>query len=222
MKIVRLARRFFHHLLRYERFEKAFLLAADIGARDLFMDIHYVATDKGERILAQVALDRADQLENQLDSSSMGSRHSEGGSNLENSMSSSTSSSSFDSDNGGFRFEKTPDKTVEKNKTQTEVGVEGTSKINSPTKDAEGGRVGPGQATPHTSFYDWPMQAIQGQGRSATQTSSSYQEPRITGPDEERSRTAMMHEEMHDIGEETSEEDEDGHGIVHVVHFGVV
>ncbi len=35
--ISRLARRFFHHLLRYTRFDKAFLLAVDIGARDLFM-----------------------------------------------------------------------------------------------------------------------------------------------------------------------------------------
>lgn len=35
--ISRLARRFFHHLLRYARFDKAFLLAVDIGARDLFM-----------------------------------------------------------------------------------------------------------------------------------------------------------------------------------------
>uniref|UniRef100_A0A671L7F9 WD repeat containing planar cell polarity effector n=1 Tax=Sinocyclocheilus anshuiensis TaxID=1608454 RepID=A0A671L7F9_9TELE len=35
--ISRYARRFFHHLLRHQRFEKAFLLAVDIGARDLFM-----------------------------------------------------------------------------------------------------------------------------------------------------------------------------------------
>ncbi|XP_015278153.1 PREDICTED: WD repeat-containing and planar cell polarity effector protein fritz homolog, partial [Gekko japonicus] len=35
--VSRYARRFFHHLLRYQRFEKAFLLAVDIGARDLFM-----------------------------------------------------------------------------------------------------------------------------------------------------------------------------------------
>ena len=35
--ISRLARRFFHHLLRFTRFDKAFLLAVDIGARDLFM-----------------------------------------------------------------------------------------------------------------------------------------------------------------------------------------
>uniref|UniRef100_A0A3Q2QLR1 Uncharacterized protein n=1 Tax=Fundulus heteroclitus TaxID=8078 RepID=A0A3Q2QLR1_FUNHE len=31
------ARRLFHHLLRHERFEKAFLLAVDLEARDLFM-----------------------------------------------------------------------------------------------------------------------------------------------------------------------------------------
>ncbi|XP_029598927.1 WD repeat-containing and planar cell polarity effector protein fritz homolog, partial [Salmo trutta] len=35
--ISKYARRFFHHLLRHQRFEKAFLLAVDIGARDLFM-----------------------------------------------------------------------------------------------------------------------------------------------------------------------------------------
>uniref|UniRef100_A0A4W4EGB9 Uncharacterized protein n=1 Tax=Electrophorus electricus TaxID=8005 RepID=A0A4W4EGB9_ELEEL len=38
--ISRYARRFFHHLLRHQRFEKAFLLALDIGARDLFMVRH--------------------------------------------------------------------------------------------------------------------------------------------------------------------------------------
>ncbi|XP_063048912.1 WD repeat-containing and planar cell polarity effector protein fritz homolog isoform X2 [Engraulis encrasicolus] len=37
--ISRYARRFFHHLLRHQRFEKAFLLAVDIGARDLFMRV---------------------------------------------------------------------------------------------------------------------------------------------------------------------------------------
>uniref|UniRef100_A0A3B4B384 UDENN domain-containing protein n=1 Tax=Periophthalmus magnuspinnatus TaxID=409849 RepID=A0A3B4B384_9GOBI len=31
------ARRFFHHLLRHQRFEKAFLLAVDLEDRDLFM-----------------------------------------------------------------------------------------------------------------------------------------------------------------------------------------
>ncbi|XP_023930059.1 WD repeat-containing and planar cell polarity effector protein fritz homolog isoform X2 [Lingula anatina] len=61
--ISRYARRFFHHLLRYTRFEKAFLLAVDIGARDLFMDIHYLASDKGEIALAEVAKKKADQIE---------------------------------------------------------------------------------------------------------------------------------------------------------------
>ncbi|KAL5007966.1 hypothetical protein ScPMuIL_013547 [Solemya velum] len=67
--ISRLARRFFHHLLRYARFDKAFLLAVDIGARDLFMDIHYVALDKGEMALAEVAKRKAEQIESEsLDS----------------------------------------------------------------------------------------------------------------------------------------------------------
>ncbi|KAI8744499.1 WD repeat-containing and planar cell polarity effector protein fritz [Biomphalaria glabrata] len=61
--ISHLARRFFHHLLRYIRFDKAFLLAVDIGARDLFMDIHYMAADKGEAALAEVAKQRAEQIE---------------------------------------------------------------------------------------------------------------------------------------------------------------
>ncbi|KAL1791297.1 WD repeat-containing and planar cell polarity effector protein fritz-like isoform X1 [Sigmodon hispidus] len=58
-QISKYARRFFHHLLRYQRFEKAFLLAVDIGARDLFMDIHYLALDMGELALAEVARKRA-------------------------------------------------------------------------------------------------------------------------------------------------------------------
>ncbi|XP_075800562.1 WD repeat-containing and planar cell polarity effector protein fritz homolog isoform X1 [Microtus pennsylvanicus] len=57
--ISKYARRFFHHLLRYRRFEKAFLLAVDIGARDLFMDIHHLALDMGELALAEVARRRA-------------------------------------------------------------------------------------------------------------------------------------------------------------------
>ncbi|XP_049591000.1 WD repeat-containing and planar cell polarity effector protein fritz homolog isoform X2 [Syngnathus scovelli] len=56
------ARRFFHHLLRYERFEKAFLLAVDLQAKDLFMDLHYVAGDKGELVLAEVAKKKAHQV----------------------------------------------------------------------------------------------------------------------------------------------------------------
>ncbi|XP_007890535.2 WD repeat-containing and planar cell polarity effector protein fritz homolog isoform X1 [Callorhinchus milii] len=61
--ISRYARRFFHHLLRYQRFEKAFLLAVDIGARDLFMDIYYLALDKGEMALAEVAKKKANEID---------------------------------------------------------------------------------------------------------------------------------------------------------------
>ncbi|KAM9847750.1 WD repeat-containing and planar cell polarity effector protein fritz homolog [Aulostomus maculatus] len=59
------ARRFFHHLLRHQRFEKAFLLAVDLEARDLFMDLHYVASDKGEVVLADVAKRKANEMEAQ-------------------------------------------------------------------------------------------------------------------------------------------------------------
>nr|XP_006638803.2 PREDICTED: WD repeat-containing and planar cell polarity effector protein fritz homolog isoform X1 [Lepisosteus oculatus] len=61
--ISKYARRFFHHLLRYQRFEKAFLLALDIGARDLFMDIHYLALDKGELVLAEVSKKKANEID---------------------------------------------------------------------------------------------------------------------------------------------------------------
>ncbi|XP_045926105.1 WD repeat-containing and planar cell polarity effector protein fritz homolog isoform X3 [Micropterus dolomieu] len=63
--ISKYARRFFHHLLRHERFEKAFLLAVDLEARDLFMDLHYVASDKGEVVLADVAKRKANEIEAQ-------------------------------------------------------------------------------------------------------------------------------------------------------------
>jgi len=52
-------------LLRYKRFEKAFLLAVDIGAKDLFMDIHYLAYDCGNYPLAEVAKQRAIQIDNE-------------------------------------------------------------------------------------------------------------------------------------------------------------
>ncbi|XP_053730451.1 WD repeat-containing and planar cell polarity effector protein fritz homolog isoform X5 [Synchiropus splendidus] len=57
------ARRFFHHLLRHQRFEKAFLLALDLERSDLFMDLHYVARDKGEEVLADVAKRKAKEME---------------------------------------------------------------------------------------------------------------------------------------------------------------
>lgn len=63
--ISKLSRRFFHQLLRYKRFEKAFLLAVDIGAKDLFMDIHYLAYDCRNYPLAEVAKQRAIQIDNE-------------------------------------------------------------------------------------------------------------------------------------------------------------
>ncbi|XP_052249458.1 WD repeat-containing and planar cell polarity effector protein fritz homolog isoform X3 [Dreissena polymorpha] len=63
--ISRLARRFFHHLLRYARFDKAYLLAVDIGAKDLFMDIHFMALDKGETALAEVSRRKAEQVDSE-------------------------------------------------------------------------------------------------------------------------------------------------------------
>ncbi|XP_036081013.1 WD repeat-containing and planar cell polarity effector protein fritz homolog isoform X3 [Rousettus aegyptiacus] len=72
-QISKYARRFFHHLLRYQRFEKAFLLAVDIGARDLFMDIHYLALDKGELALAEVARKRASDIDAESITSGIGS-----------------------------------------------------------------------------------------------------------------------------------------------------
>ncbi|XP_076016589.1 WD repeat-containing and planar cell polarity effector protein fritz homolog [Genypterus blacodes] len=63
--ISKYARRFFHHLLRHQRFEKAFLLAVDMDDRDLFMDLHYVAGDKGEVVLADVAKRKANEIQAQ-------------------------------------------------------------------------------------------------------------------------------------------------------------
>ncbi|KAI1894753.1 hypothetical protein AGOR_G00118990 [Albula goreensis] len=74
--ISKYARRFFHHLLRYQRFEKAFLLAVDIGARDLFMDIHYVARDKGELVLAEVAKKRANEIDAESLTTGLGGQES--------------------------------------------------------------------------------------------------------------------------------------------------
>uniref|UniRef100_H2Z2Z3 Uncharacterized protein n=1 Tax=Ciona savignyi TaxID=51511 RepID=H2Z2Z3_CIOSA len=56
------ARRFFHHLLRYSRFEKAFLLAKDIGSADLFLDIYFAAKELGETQLAKLAKQKADEI----------------------------------------------------------------------------------------------------------------------------------------------------------------
>nr|XP_009858683.2 WD repeat-containing and planar cell polarity effector protein fritz homolog [Ciona intestinalis] len=56
------ARRFFHHLLRYSRFEKSFLLAKDIGSSDLFLDIYFAAKEVGETQLAKLAKQKADEI----------------------------------------------------------------------------------------------------------------------------------------------------------------
>ena len=52
--VTRYARRFFYQLLRFENFDKAFLLAVDIGAKDLFNDLYYCALDKEEIQLAEI------------------------------------------------------------------------------------------------------------------------------------------------------------------------
>ena len=40
--------------MRYENFDKAFLLAVDIGAKDLFNDLYYCALDRQENQLAEI------------------------------------------------------------------------------------------------------------------------------------------------------------------------
>ena len=57
--ISRIARRFFHYLLRRKRFKKSYLLAVDIGSKDLFMDIHYLALNVGDTELADASRRRA-------------------------------------------------------------------------------------------------------------------------------------------------------------------
>ncbi|KAJ0005195.1 hypothetical protein NQD34_011409 [Periophthalmus magnuspinnatus] len=71
------ARRFFHHLLRHQRFEKAFLLAVDLEDRDLFMDLHYVASDKGEVVLADVSRRKANEMEARVDADFVSGTNSE-------------------------------------------------------------------------------------------------------------------------------------------------
>ena len=49
-------------MLRFGRFEKAFLLAKDISASELFVDIHFAARDAGEMDLARIARRKSDEL----------------------------------------------------------------------------------------------------------------------------------------------------------------
>lgn len=73
-----LTRRFFHHLLRYKLFEKAFRLAIDLMDRDLFMDIYYSAKRTGQIDVAEAAFKKAEQLDtSSYASSTSGSSHSD-------------------------------------------------------------------------------------------------------------------------------------------------
>ncbi len=53
-QVSRYARKFFYQLLRNSSLNKAFLLAVDIGAKDLFNDLYYCALDRNENQLAEV------------------------------------------------------------------------------------------------------------------------------------------------------------------------
>lgn len=57
-----MTRRFFHHLVRAQMFETAFLLAVDLGHHDLFMDLYYVAVTLGETEMAAAARAQASAL----------------------------------------------------------------------------------------------------------------------------------------------------------------
>ncbi|KAF7413526.1 hypothetical protein HZH68_002015 [Vespula germanica] len=57
-----LTRRFFHHLLRYRMFEKAFRLAIDLNDHDLFMDIHFYALVVNDMEMANAAKEKAEQI----------------------------------------------------------------------------------------------------------------------------------------------------------------
>ncbi|KAG1661590.1 WD repeat-containing and planar cell polarity effector protein fritz [Nymphon striatum] len=77
-KMVAFARRFFHHLLRNDKVEKAFLLAVDINSADLFMDIFHFATNCGEDVLAETARTKAIEIQESFskDSDSTSSQYS--------------------------------------------------------------------------------------------------------------------------------------------------
>ncbi|KDR08346.1 WD repeat-containing and planar cell polarity effector protein fritz [Zootermopsis nevadensis] len=65
-----LTRRFFHHLLRYRLFEKAFRLAIDLNDHDLFMDIYFYARAMKEDAMAEAARVKAEQIVNRCSSRS--------------------------------------------------------------------------------------------------------------------------------------------------------
>ncbi len=53
-QVSRWARKYFYQLVRSGSLSKAFLLAVDIGAKDLFDDLYYCALDRGENQVAEV------------------------------------------------------------------------------------------------------------------------------------------------------------------------
>ncbi|RWS23348.1 WD repeat-containing and planar cell polarity effector protein fritz-like isoform X1 [Leptotrombidium deliense] len=57
-----LARKFFFKLLRYNCFEKAFLLAIDLNSRPLFMLLYKMAKEKGYEKLAEVAFSKCESI----------------------------------------------------------------------------------------------------------------------------------------------------------------
>ncbi|KAJ8673486.1 hypothetical protein QAD02_004748 [Eretmocerus hayati] len=65
-----LTRRFFHHLLRYKLFEKAFRLAIDLNDHDLFMDIHFYAVVLKDNEMATAAKEKAEEILGQCNSCS--------------------------------------------------------------------------------------------------------------------------------------------------------
>ncbi|KAJ1531550.1 hypothetical protein ONE63_000223 [Megalurothrips usitatus] len=72
-----LTRRFFHLLLRYKLFEKAFRLAIDLMDRDIFMDIYFSARQTGQVEIADAAFKKAEDLDmSSYGSSTSGSCHS--------------------------------------------------------------------------------------------------------------------------------------------------
>ncbi|XP_037077236.1 WD repeat-containing and planar cell polarity effector protein fritz homolog [Pollicipes pollicipes] len=63
-RVRNITRRFFHHLLRHQCFEKAYRLALDLRDHDLFMDLQRAALRAGDPHLAAAALAKADELDN--------------------------------------------------------------------------------------------------------------------------------------------------------------
>ena len=53
-QVSRYARRYFYMLVKHSSLNRAFLLAVDIGSKDLFNDLYYCALDKHENQLAEV------------------------------------------------------------------------------------------------------------------------------------------------------------------------